>query len=154
MENHPSHCTLSHLGVPFTVTILAKWMTVHPELYAKSIRRTVFIYLLYFYDWYFIGYSENHPTSILAWKIPWTEKPGRVQSTRWQSRTDGARASWWWHRHFSIEKYPACILPLISQGPQTQHIHRYSLFPNLLKFMTCVFFRSVVIFIPHKIQKS
>ena len=23
-------------------------------------------------------------SSILAWKIPWTEKPGRLQSTGWQ----------------------------------------------------------------------
>ena len=54
MENHPSHCTLSHLGVPFTVTILVKWMTVHPELYAKSIRRTselyLFIYFIFMID--------------------------------------------------------------------------------------------------------
>ena len=26
-------------------------------------------------------------TSILAWKIPWTEEPGRLQSTRLQSWT-------------------------------------------------------------------
>ena len=25
----------------------------------------------------------THP-SILAWKIPWTEEPGGLQSTRWQ----------------------------------------------------------------------
>jgi len=26
-------------------------------------------------------------SSILAWRIPWTEKPGRLQSTGLQSRT-------------------------------------------------------------------
>ena len=28
----------------------------------------------------------NH-SSILAWRIPWTEEPGRLQSMGWQSRT-------------------------------------------------------------------
>ena len=35
------------------------------------------------------------PSSILAWRIPWTEEPGRLQSTGSQSRTrltDRARA--------------------------------------------------------------
>ena len=27
------------------------------------------------------------PSSILAWKIPWTEKPGRLQSMGSQSQT-------------------------------------------------------------------
>ena len=57
-----------------------------------------------------------------------------------KSWTDSARALWWRHRHFNIEKCPTYLLPVISQRPQTQHIHRYSLFPNLLKFMTSVFF--------------
>ena len=26
-------------------------------------------------------------SNILAWKIPWTEEPGRLQSTRFQSQT-------------------------------------------------------------------
>ena len=27
------------------------------------------------------------PSSILAWRIPWTEEPGRLQSMRFQSQT-------------------------------------------------------------------
>ena len=30
-------------------------------------------------------------SSTLAWKIPWTEEPGRLQSMGLQSRCDGAR---------------------------------------------------------------
>ena len=28
------------------------------------------------------------PSSILAWRIPWTKEPGRLQSMEWQSQTD------------------------------------------------------------------
>ena len=33
--------------------------------------------------------EEGMPTfsSILAWRIPWTEEPGRLQSIAWQSGT-------------------------------------------------------------------
>ena len=33
--------------------------------------------------------EEEIPThsSILAWRIPWTEETGRLQSVRWQSQT-------------------------------------------------------------------
>ena len=27
------------------------------------------------------------PSSVLAWKIPWTEEPGGLQSMGWQSQT-------------------------------------------------------------------
>ena len=27
------------------------------------------------------------PSSILAWRIPWTEEPGGLQSMEWQSQT-------------------------------------------------------------------
>ena len=30
-------------------------------------------------------------STILAWKIPWTEEPGRLQSMVWQSWTRGGR---------------------------------------------------------------
>ena len=30
------------------------------------------------------GGENGNPTTILAWKIPWTEEPGRLQSTRSQ----------------------------------------------------------------------
>ena len=30
------------------------------------------------------GEGHGYPSSILAWRIPWTEEPGRLQSTGWQ----------------------------------------------------------------------
>ena len=33
------------------------------------------------------GGGNGNPLSVLAWRIPWMEKPGRLQSTRSQSRT-------------------------------------------------------------------
>lgn len=47
----PARCISSQLGMPFMVMALAKWITVHPELYAKPVRRTsepyVFIYFIF-----------------------------------------------------------------------------------------------------------
>ena len=33
------------------------------------------------------GRSSGEGNSILAWKIPWTEEPGRLESIRSQSQT-------------------------------------------------------------------
>ena len=32
-------------------------------------------------------FDKNSPESILAWKIPWREEPGRLQSVASQSQT-------------------------------------------------------------------
>ena len=30
------------------------------------------------------GEGKGYPVSVLAWKIPWAEEPGGLQSMRWQ----------------------------------------------------------------------
>ena len=49
--------------------------------------------------------TDTH-SSILAWRIPWTEEPGRLQSTGSQSRTGLSNF------HFSSPCCPALNLPL------------------------------------------
>ena len=45
-------------------------------------------------------------SSILAWRIPWTEKPGELQSTRSQN----VRPDWTWtHKVGVMEKRAVCI---------------------------------------------
>ena len=53
-------------------------------------------------------------SSVLAWRIPWTEEPGRLQSTGSQSQTrltDG-------HTH---EQRPTACLLTPTQRPSSQH---------------------------------
>ena len=45
-------------------------------------------------------------SSTLAWKIPWTEKPGRLQSMRSQSRTQLSDFTFTFHFH-ALEKETA-----------------------------------------------
>ena len=42
-------------------------------------------------------------SSTLAWKIPWTEKPGRLQSMGWLSRTRLSNFTFPFHFH-ALEK--------------------------------------------------
>ena len=35
----------------------------------------------------FPGGGNGNPPSVLTWEIPWTDEPGGLQSTGWQSRT-------------------------------------------------------------------
>ena len=52
------------------------------------------------------GGENGHPLQYLAWKIPWTEEPGRLQSTGSQSQT--------WTCMYVLNK---CILFLRSKNP-------------------------------------
>ena len=42
---------------------------------------SVFSELLFFNIIYFVGEGNGNPLSILVWKNPWTEEPGRLEST-------------------------------------------------------------------------
>ena len=47
-------------------------------------------------------------SSILAWRIPWTEEPGRLQSMGWQSRTrlsDQAQHSTWTNHTLRVHNH-------------------------------------------------
>jgi len=47
------------------------------------------------------GEGNGNPSSILAWKIPWTKEPGRLQYKRWQRvRQD------WVTKHASMNILP------------------------------------------------
>ena len=54
-------------------------------------------------------------SSVLAWKIPWTEEPGGVQSMGWQ-RVDTTQHSTHTHTHTKVRKHKvgnkhgACVL--------------------------------------------
>ena len=52
-------------------------------------------------------------SSILAWRIPWTEKPGRLQSIKLQSDTTAVTE----HAHTQTEVHQGCF------HHKTQHIH-------------------------------
>ena len=41
-----------------------------------------FNYSVYVHNHYILGEGNGTPLSTLAWKIPWTEEPGRLQSMR------------------------------------------------------------------------
>ena len=60
------------------------------------------------------------PSSILAWRIPWTEEPGRLQATRSQRiRYDWARTCAYIHTHTHTHTIQA---PAIAQT----HTHRHT----------------------------
>ena len=59
-------------------------------------------------------------SSVLAWRIPWTEEPGGVQSMGWQSRT-GTRLSRP-HCPFCLLSLPCPSLPLAISSPS---LHTY-----------------------------
>ena len=59
-------------------------------------------------------------SSTLAWKIPWTEEPGRLQSMwSWRVRHDWAtslslrRLKVWWHNNLSLSQHKVVWLILI-----------------------------------------
>ena len=69
------------------------------------------------------SFGGGHPihSSILAWRIPWTEDPGKLQSIGLQSQVQLKRLSmhtlrvdWWWVFPFSRmegQSYWICVLP-------------------------------------------
>ena len=58
-------------------------------------------------------------SSILAWRIPWWEEPGRLQSTGLQSRT---RLSYFTFFHFLIQDNLASSTRLYLQTPPFFHV--------------------------------
>ena len=58
-------------------------------------------------------------SSILAWKIPWTEEPGRLQSIRSHSQTQRSfRIRVWWQAHVAQEMHD--ILSWSSPQPHSR----------------------------------
>ena len=64
----------------------------------------------------------GHP-SILAWRIPWTEVPGRLQSTRSQSQT---WLSHWAHTHNKFTQSAFFLTPVHNQMDYTNENFSYS----------------------------
>ena len=55
---------------------------------------------------YHVGYKAGEGNgNALAWKIPWTEEPGRLQSMGWAKSRVGSDTNERLHFHFSL----ACI---------------------------------------------
>ena len=55
-------------------------------------------------------------SSVLAWEIPWTEEPGRLQSTGSRKESD---ATWWLSMHASCTQAFKLHIPLTG-GPSSQ----------------------------------
>ena len=53
------------------------WGSLSLSLYIYIYRERIHIYI---YIYIFLGEGMATPSSILAWRIPWTEEPGRLQS--------------------------------------------------------------------------
>ena len=81
------------------------------------------------------------PSSILAWKIPWTEKPGRLQSMGWQR----VRHNWAtsqqddniqpWHTPFAVwnqSVFPYPVLTIVSWSAYRSQV-RWSGIPISLR---------------------
>ena len=51
------------------------------------------------------GVGHDNPSSILAWRIPWTEEPGRLQSTVSQTVGQDLSAGAHTHVHVTMEEF-------------------------------------------------
>ena len=69
---------------------------------------------------------EGHGThsSILAWRIPWTEEPGRLQSIGWQRvRHDWSDWAWAW-AHILPLGYHTSTADIANQSQHSLSLHR------------------------------
>ena len=75
----------------------AVWLWAH---YLTSLRQSFLIYLarIIIYLWAAFREAMAPHSSTLAWKIPWTEEPGRLQSVE-SLESDTTE---WLHFHFSL----------------------------------------------------
>ena len=62
----------------------AWWAIVHKQLstHTLNLLQYCFLFFFFFYCFGFLAMKKEIAThsSTLAWKIPWTEEPGRLQS--------------------------------------------------------------------------